>query len=259
MGKSLPRRRGRGKSLGAVTRTVNSALSDRALKPTPPRAGPQLVPCLLLRNGEVCLPGPDGPIPARLPSGEPYDLFDIMDQLTPTFPWLYVADLDGLEENNPQLDYIQELSREMPLWVDSGVRKADQAIDVLVAGAQKAVLSGAYLRGPKELRRAWKLTTELVFEVETGVGPRSPVDPGWGSTDPIEIVRMAREVGVASVIVSPREAGPDWALVTALAAGGPTWVDGTFQPSDAARLAPAGAAGGIFHLDMVLATMGTER
>ncbi len=182
-------------------------------------------------------------------------MFDITDRLSPTFPLLYFGDLDGLEENDPQLEYIQELSRDMPLWVDSGVRKADQAIDVLVAGAQKAVLSSAYLRGPKELRRAWKLSTELLFEVEVVEGRLGRVDPGWDTTDPLDIVRVAREVGVESIVVSPRETDPDWSMVRTLAAGGPTWVDGTFTPNDVSRLAAAGAAGGIFHLDAVLASM----
>lgn len=203
----------------------------------------------------MCLPGPDGPVRARRQSGGEFDVFDIIDRLSPNYSLLYFADLDGLEENNPQLEYVQELSRDMPLWVDSGVRKSDQAIDVLVAGAQKAVLSSAYLRGPRELRRAWKLSTELVFELETVDGTLGKVDPGWETTDPAAIVGIAREIGVESVVVSPRENDPDWSMVARLAAGGPTWVDGTFSLRDAPQLGPAGAAGGIFHIDSVLAEM----
>jgi|HubBroStandDraft_1064217.scaffolds.fasta_scaffold03396_10 hypothetical protein len=223
-----------------------------------PRKGPELVPCLLIRRGEVCLPGPDGPVPARRASGGEFDIFDIIDRLSPNFPRLYFVDLDGLERNDPQLDYVQELSRDMPLWVDSGVRKSDQAIDVLVAGAQKAVLSSSYLRGPKELRRAWKLSTELVFEVETMDGRLEKVDPSWETTDLPEIVRIAREVGLGEIVLSPRETEPDWALIAAISAGGPTWVDGTFRPNDVSRLGPAGAAGGIFHIDTILAEMDSK-
>jgi Histidine biosynthesis protein len=236
---------------------VTPSSASRGGERGPLARGPTLVPCLLLRRGEVCLPGPDGPVRAFRQSGGSFDVFDIIDRLSPTYPFLYFADLDGLEENDPQLEYIQELSRDMSLWVDSGVRKADQAIDVLVAGAQKAVLSSAYLRGPKELRRAWKLSTELVFEVETVEGRLGRVDPGWSTADPFEIVRAARDVGVGSVVVSPRETDPDWSMVRSIAAGGPTWVDGTFSPNDIRQLVGSGAAGGIFHLDAVLAAMDT--
>lgn len=222
---------------------------------TPPPKGPVLVPCMLLRRGEVCLPGPEGPVPARRMSGAAFDIFDVVDRLSPKYPILYLADLDGLESNDPQVEYVQELSRDMPLWVDSGVRKADQAIDVLVAGAQKAVLSSAYLRGPKELRRAWRLSTELVFEVEIVDGQLGKVDPSWETSDPSEIIRVAREIGVDSIVLSPRESDPDWSLVAKLAVGGPTWVDGTFALTETSQLAASGGAGGIFHIDSILAEM----
>lgn len=216
---------------------------------------PTLIPCLLLRRGEVCLPGAEGPGVARRTSGARFDVFDVLDQLTPNYSLLYFVDLDGIERNDPQLEYIQEVSREIPLWVDSGVRTADQAIDVIVAGAEKAVLSSAHIAGPRQLKRAWRLSTELVFEIETTDGRLDPVDPGWETTDPLSIVRAARTVGVASVVVSPREVSPDWGFVAAVASEGPTWVNGTFSPADAPRLSLVGASGGIFHLDAVLASM----
>ena len=188
-------------------------------------------------------------------SGGEFDVFDILDELSPNYPFLYLADLDGIEQNDPQVEYIQELSREMPMWVDAGVRRADLAIDILVAGAQKAVLSSAYLGGPRELRRAWKLTTELVFEVET-VGTRvQQIAPTWETQDPLELVRIAREVGIPDVVISPRETDPEWPLIGSIAKSGPTWVDGTFDPGEVRRLVDAGAAGGIFHIDRILASM----
>jgi len=223
-----------------------------------PRAPPLLIPCLMLRRGQICLPGPDGPTPVRRKSGPEFDVFDVLDRLSATYSILYLVDLDGLERNDPQLEYIQELSRDLPLWVDAGVRKADQAIDVIVAGAQKAVLSSAYLNGPRELRRAWRLSTELVFEIETEHGAVGTVDPGWGTSDAQQIVSAARAVGVQPVVVSSRDADPDWGLIGGIASGGPTYVDGSFQTADAPRLSAAGAAGGIFHLDAILASMDGE-
>ena len=81
------------------------------------------------------------------------------------------------------------------------------------------------------------------------------MDPTWGMTDPIEIVGAARALGFDSVIVSPRESDPDWGVVRSIAAGGPTWVNGTFQPAQLSQANGAGAMGGIFHINEVLASM----
>ena len=186
------------------------------------------------------------------PSGAPFDPFDVVDRLSGEYPLLYVVDLDGIERGNQQLDYLQELTRDMTLWVDGGVRRADQGIDILVAGAQRAVLSSAYLGGPRQLARAWKLSTEYVFEIEI-TGPRlSPTHEGWGTEDPVELARVVREAGPDHILLSPREADPDWSIVRSIAAAGPTWVDGTFTAAMHDRLTASGAAGGIFHVDDLL-------
>ncbi len=210
---------------------------------------PSLIPCLLLRGGQVYLPGPTGPIPARTTVPAPFDPFDVVDRLTPEYSLLYVVDLDGIDRSDPQLDYLQELSRDIALWVDAGVRSSDQAIDILVAGAHRVILSSAYLRGPNALGRAWKLSTELVFEVEM-TGDRLTSTAGdWGTQDPVELARIVRAAGPDHIVVSPRETDPDWAIVQAIAGTGPTWVDGSFDASQLSRLKDAGALGGIFHLN----------
>ena len=213
---------------------------------------PPLIPCVLLRRGEVCLPGADGPIRALTPSGTPYDPFDVVDRLNREYPLLYVVDLDGVSAAEPQLDLLQELARDAALWIDGGVRNADQAIDILVTGARRAVLSSAVIAGPREVRRAWRLSSELVFEIESG-SDGLVVSSDWGTTDPLALARSVREVGLDHLVVSPRGIDPDWNLVHEVAAGGPTWVDGSFSASDRARLAPSGARGGIFHIDRLLA------
>lgn len=214
--------------------------------------GPALVPCLLLKGGEVYLPADDGPTVARSRAGTPFDPFDVVDRLSETYPLVYLVDLDGVERGDPQLDYLQEIARDVAIWVDAGVRTAEQAIDVLVTGARRAVLSSAYLNGPRELRRAWRLSTELVFEVEVRGATLAPVHEGWGTTDPVELTRMARGVGTDHVVVSPRGTEPDWGMVRAIASGGPTWVDGSFRADEASLLRDAGASGGIFHVHDLL-------
>lgn len=205
------------------------------------------MPTLMVAKGRVMLPGEDGPEIARGPDEAPLDLFDVADHLASRYPRTYVVDLDGIESNRPQLDYLQELARETDVWVDAGVRTGDQAIDVLVTGARRAVLSTARLRSPKELRRAWNLSQDLVFEVEVR-GPSPLPGAGEWAGPPASIAAAVREVGVTDLVLSYREGSIDWSAVRGLAAGGPVWVDGVFERADAPQLVAAGAAGGIFHI-----------
>jgi len=221
------------------------------LAPTPEVPAGGLVPCLLLRRGQVCRPGETGPVPARSPDGKLVDPFEVIDRIARDHSLLYLVDLDGIERTQPQLDYIQEFSRDIALWVDAGVRDADQSIDILVAGAQRAVVSSAMLEGPDELERAWGLSTELVFEIAFEDGSLR-VRSEWSPTSALGLAQTVREVGIEHLVVSPRGAPPDWAMIRSIAKGGPTWVDGSFEPSDAQRLSEAGAAGGIFHIDAIL-------
>jgi hypothetical protein len=220
--------------------------------PTRRDGDPALMPCILLRRGRVCRPGPDGPIPSRTARGTDLDVFDVLDALTPAYRSVYLVDLDGIERNVPQLEYIQEVSRDTTLWVDAGVRHADGAIDILVAGAERAVLSSSYLQGPRELKRAWKLSTDIVFEVELTNGIPAPADSGWGPVDAVALAAAGRAAGPDTVILSPRGEDPNWDLVTSVAAQGPTWVDGTFTRAAFRSLTSANAAGGIFHIEDVL-------
>ncbi len=243
--------------------SVSAAVTDAGGTGRPPDAPsgpklPALVPALLLRKGRVCIPGENGPVEAKRPPGVPFDPFDVVDRLAEEYRTIYLVDLDGIERGEAQLEYLQEFARDVRLWVDAGVRTADQAIDILITGARRVVLSTSELGGPRELKRAWKLSTEFAFEVPIDGSGRGIVAPDWTVTDPAELVRTAREVGLSDIVLSPRETDPNWSMVGPIAAGGPTWVDGTFQPDQLPRLSEVGAAGGIFHIPSLLADWGRE-
>jgi phosphoribosylformimino-5-aminoimidazole carboxamide ribonucleotide (ProFAR) isomerase len=211
------------------------------------------MPALLLRHGRVMMPGDGGPEVARGADGRPIDPFDVVDRLIEQYPRLYLVDLDGIERNRPQLDYLQEIARDVELWVDAGVRTGDQAIDILVTGAQRAVLSSAFLLSSKSLRRAVRLSAEIAFEIETRNGVPSVAASDWGALSSEALAQEARGTGVAEVILSPRESPPDWTAVRAIAQNGSTWVNGTFTAAEEPRLRECGATGGIFHITELLA------
>src|SRR5579863_10393989 len=126
----------------------------------------RMIPAVMIQRGRALTPGPDGPELLRDRTGRPTDVLDLADRLIAEHGRLYVVDLDGIERDSPQLDYLQEMSRDGELWVDGGVRTADQAIDILVAGASRAVLSSSALESPDEVGRAWALSQDIVVELD---------------------------------------------------------------------------------------------
>lgn len=206
------------------------------------------MPCLQIRGGIVVVEGPSGIVPARDRDGKLFDILDVSDQLADKFGRLYLIDRDGLDRDQPQLDYLQEIARTAEVWVDSGVRTSDQAIDVVVAGAFRTVLSTAYLRSEHELSQAWKLSPEVAFEIPTLHGTLEVSAPEFTHKTPLELATIARAIGVRDVVYSPRGAGVDWRLASELARTGPLWVGGTFDRDDLGRLQDSGAVGGIFSI-----------
>jgi phosphoribosylformimino-5-aminoimidazole carboxamide ribonucleotide (ProFAR) isomerase len=212
-----------------------------------PVGPPILVPNLYLDSGHIVEPVSGQFEPVRDETGKEVDPFEVADRLVAKYQRFCVVDLEGLRRNRAQLDYLQELSRSGELWVDAGVRAGDQVIDILVTGAQRTILSTAYLLGPKELRRAWRLSTEVLFAVEIEEGVVRPRGNEWDGKPVAEAVSNARAVGVVDVILRSRNSQTDWALVRQLAAPGPLWVDGGAESTLNSRLPSAGAVGGFFN------------
>jgi Histidine biosynthesis protein len=211
----------------------------------PPDA-PILVPNLYLDSGRIMKPESGQFEPVLDGDGKRVDPFDVADRLAARYQRFCVVDLEGLRRNRAQLEYLQELSRSGELWVDAGIRTGDQVIDILVTGARRAILSTGFLLGPRELRRAWRLSTEILFAVETEGPIVRPRGNDWDGMSPTEAISNARGVGVADVILRSRTAPTDWSLVRQLAEGGPIWVGADTEATLRSRLASSGAVGGFF-------------
>ncbi|MCI4324348.1 MAG: HisA/HisF-related TIM barrel protein [Thermoplasmata archaeon] len=181
--------------------------------------------------------------------GKPRDILDITDALGKEFDALYVIDLDGRRRGEPQLDYLQEIARDHEVWLDAGVQSSDEAIDGLVTGAKHVIVSTASIPNARELRRAWKLSDEVVPEVVTHAdGTVLAYDEGWGGRPIADVANEVREMGPRLLLYSPRESRPDWATVRALAIGGPVWVGGGIDPEERSAAESAGAEGIILRL-----------
>lgn len=219
-----------------------------------------LFPAVFLWKGTLVVPSEEGGPPSVLrdAADAPLDIFDAADFLFGRYHRLYVIDLEGVRYRRPQFEYLQEIARGQEMWVDAGPRNSEEVMDVIVAGASRAVLSTSTLQSAREVSRSLKLTNQLVLSIDWDGHRVIAADPALESASPEQIAQDARERGVADVLFSPRSAAIDWEIVHRLTQGGPAYVGGTFSPLEETHLADSGAAGGVFPAQGVLTAWTTS-
>lgn len=106
---------------------------------------------------------------------------------------ILVWDLEGIAGGAPQLDVYRRFEGK-GLWVEGGARSLGTLVDVLVAGAEVAVINGRRMGGLDVLTEANQLTGQLAFCVEEGPG----VHPGRLDVrrEPADLFREARRAGI---------------------------------------------------------------
>lgn len=145
-------------------------------------------------------------------------------------------DLDGIERNRPRLDILRRFEGDA-VWVDAGVRTAESVIDVLVAGAEKAVVGTKTLRGLDDLDEARDLSDDIVVQVDIGTESR-PELGGWTARRYLEWSRDAR---LDACLIVGEEAPP----VVDVPNGSVSVYVGLARPADFAAMQSRGYRGAI--------------
>jgi uncharacterized protein related to proFAR isomerase len=128
------------------------------------------------------------------------EMSEFASKLSDNFKKLYVADEDGIMKNKPQLDVVREISEEIPTLYEGGVRFTNNVIDMLITGAEKAVIGTATLASLDDLRGAFKLSDNITFKVDYRDGIVS-FDPAIAGRALLDLSRDVRAVGITDFIV----------------------------------------------------------
>jgi phosphoribosylformimino-5-aminoimidazole carboxamide ribotide isomerase len=116
---------------------------------------------------------------------------------------LYLADLDAIAGAPPALETFAALhALGCRLWVDAGLRTADQALPLADAGVETLVAGLETLAGPEELARLCDRHGErVVFSLDLKEGkPLGNLSP-WAETSPEALARQAVSRGVQRLLV----------------------------------------------------------
>jgi phosphoribosylformimino-5-aminoimidazole carboxamide ribotide isomerase len=117
---------------------------------------------------------------------------------------LYVADLDAILKNSPNLDVFGSMTQAgFTLTVDTGLKCADDAAAVLAADVNQVVAGLETLAGPRELMRLIEQygSSRVVFSLDLFEGRPLGQTANWRQAEPLAIAAEAIEVGCTKLIV----------------------------------------------------------
>ena len=128
---------------------------------------------------------------------------ELASRISDEFETVYLADIDGILRNRPQLDVAQKICDEVPTMYEGGIRYSHNVIDMLITGAESAVMGTGTLVELEELRAAFKLSENITFKVDFRDGIES-FDPDIKGRAISALLEDVSGIGVRDVVV-PRE------------------------------------------------------
>jgi len=90
----------------------------------------------------------------------------VAKELLDRYERVHVLDLKGIQKDAPQWDVIREVAELGPLWVDVGAATGDSVIDIIMAGAEVAILPLKFLESLDEVASALELTDNIAVQVD---------------------------------------------------------------------------------------------
>jgi len=117
---------------------------------------------------------------------------------------LYIADLDAITSRRPQFDVVAGLSRRASVWLDAGIRRADDAHRAIDAGAARVIAGLETLESFEALAAIADAIggERTVFSLDLRDGrPLCPPHLLAAATSIDAVARSAREAGTTTMIL----------------------------------------------------------
>jgi len=197
------------------------------------------------------------------PDGSFFDLSDTLITATKIYEHPFIMDMRGLIGNRPQLEVIKEISRVYDPWVDLGIRFADDVIDVVVADAERVVVSLRSLSHIDELADSLVLSEKVIPCIDVADGKL--VTHLKVSDTPEEALRFVADEGFEDVIlldnslIDAREgfngSANEDLVRKAVDMNLGVYYGGGLKDADTRRLEDLGAAGALLYMADILGRM----
>jgi len=128
------------------------------------------------------------------------EIAELVSEASDKFEKLYLADMEGIGRNKPQLGIAQVICETIPTFYEGGVRYANNVIDMLITGAEKCVVGTATLSHFDDLRGAFKLSENITLKVDYRDGIVG-FDEGIAGRTFLSLARDVRDIGITEMFV----------------------------------------------------------
>lgn len=196
----------------------------------------EVLPRILILDREAVYEGRDGYLPMNV------DAHEAVSKLLADYERALIVDMNGVRNNRPKLDFIKDFEKKS-IWVDGGARKADNAIDLFIAGAEKVVLRTETLVSMDELRKAHELSDQLIFELDLADGRTINGPPEFQERRPVDLMKDVALIGLRSCLYLDKNGHiPSPSILHGLPDDFELYI-GMLHQSDSARLEDSGIKG----------------
>ena len=214
-----------------------------------------VVPSVSVKDGEVVIV--KGGRYERLEDedGRPLEPAFFVEQVIKQYPKVMLVDINGIEDNRPQMELLTEVAELGEIWVDSGARFAEGIIDVLVSGVSAVVLGTKTLAGVDQLAAAFEMSENVYLGIDWDGDVQSHSEE-LKHMSPRSLADIAGNLGIKKVLFSDLSRGGasgarplQEKIITELAKGPlPLYVGGGIVEKDLQELKRFGAEGALLSV-----------
>jgi phosphoribosylformimino-5-aminoimidazole carboxamide ribonucleotide (ProFAR) isomerase len=177
----------------------------RFIEPRTP-LGFELIPSLAVMGSTPVWVKGDRYSPIRV-DGDSVSVGDLVKDLTDEFGALHYIDILGIRRGVVEWDLFRAVvERSGNLWADVGVQYSDALIDVIMAGAQVAVVTTKMIDSLEEIVSSFELTENLALQIDHDRSILSK-DKDIRSMSPGELVEEMSSFGMDKFILDDLREG----------------------------------------------------
>ena len=160
------------------------------------------VPAVSLSGGHVVVVRNNAYDPVEDAHGSPFSLPEFIGVFLKGYPAVMVFDIDGIEQGAAQFEAISNLGAGGPeVWGDPGASDHLDAMHVITAGADRAVLSTRSLGDLGQLAKAVEVTENVTLEIVVRKGQVVSERRAIQALSPAQLAKHAADEGVEHMVL----------------------------------------------------------